>query len=87
MFLFFRYNFYFAGVLSTALENGQLGTEFSVTLDQMPTLDGKNIVFGKVIKGVEKLIQINDLGKKFGKPMLKIVISKCGIVKDKSTKP
>lgn len=44
----------------------------------MPALDGKYIVIGKVVKGVENIFKINDCGKRYGRPSLKLIVAKCG---------
>lgn len=53
-------------------------SQFSITLAPMEQLDGKRVVFGKVIKGNSVLFKIQDLGKKVGKPPVPIIISDCG---------
>lgn len=50
---------------------------FSITLTKMEKLDGKRVVFGKVIKGIAVLFKIEDLGRKVGKPGIPIIISDC----------
>lgn len=43
----------------------------------MEKLDGKRVVFGKVIRGIAVLFKIEDLGRKVGKPGIPIIISDC----------
>lgn len=60
-------------------KNGnQNSSLFSITLSKMEKLDGKRVVFGKVIKGNSTLLGIESLGRKVGKPPMSIIISKCG---------
>ncbi|XP_017785613.1 PREDICTED: peptidyl-prolyl cis-trans isomerase E-like [Nicrophorus vespilloides] len=58
--------------------NHKNNSRFSVTMNPMPELDGKRLVFGKVIKGNKTLCKINDTSRKDGAPMEKILITKCG---------
>ena len=43
-------------------------------------LDGKHVVFGKVIEGIEVLNAIEACGTNSGKPKSKVVISDCGVL-------
>jgi len=45
-------------------------------------LDGFNVVFGKVIKGMEVVRQIGQLGSKSGEPTGRVIISDCGLCLD-----
>lgn len=44
----------------------------------MEKLDGNRVVFGKIVKGNPTLCKISDLGRKFGRPVVPIIIHKCG---------
>lgn len=59
---------------------GEINSQFCITFDEMPWLDEKYTVIGKVVRGAKNLFKINDCGKRFGKPSLKLIVSKCGIV-------
>lgn len=61
--------------------NNKITSQFSITFEEMPSLDGKQVVFGKVVKGAENLFKINDFGSKYGRPTMKLVIAKCGVKK------
>ena len=65
-----------AGVLSMA--NNQ--SQFTITLDEQKHLDGKNIVIGQVVSGMEVLREIAkvpvDLNER---PRIPITITSCGI--------
>ena len=43
-----------------------------------PWLNGKHVVFGKVLLGMDIVNSINELGTKDGKPLKKIIIVNCG---------
>lgn len=71
---------HFLGVLSTIpVRKCQNNSQFSITFDKMEALDGVRVVFGKIVKGNATLFQINDLGRKFGRPIAPIVVCDCGL--------
>jgi cyclophilin family peptidyl-prolyl cis-trans isomerase len=46
-------------------------------------LDGKNVVFGSVVEGMELIRQMEELGSEYGgKPDKYVVIADCGEVTD-----
>ena len=54
--------------------------EFSMTVLIRCRLDGKHVVFGRVIKGMDLIEAIGTYGTTSGRPNQKIVISNCGEV-------
>lgn len=45
-------------------------------------LDGKHVVFGKVIEGIEVLNAIEACGSNSGKPKTEVIISDCGVLEE-----
>lgn len=55
------------------------GSQFFITLDALPHLDGKHVVFGRVLSGMEFVEAIvGAVGSSGGVPSRKVVITDCG---------
>lgn len=55
------------------------GSQFFITTTETPHLDGKHVVFGKVIKGFEYIDKLNEIQTdEKDKPIHDVVISNCG---------
>ncbi|XP_026820268.1 peptidyl-prolyl cis-trans isomerase CYP21-2-like [Rhopalosiphum maidis] len=69
-----------AGTLSMYnLEKNENASQFMITFKPLTVLNGRHVVFGRVVGGMKTLRLIEDSGYASGKPKHKIVISKCGI--------
>ena len=58
---------------------GTNGSQFMITTFPLPWLDGKHVVFGRVIKGYEIVKQMEQCGDSLGKPIKRVEIYDCGI--------
>ena len=54
------------------------GSQFFVTTVVTSWLDGKHVVFGEVVSGMELVKEIEKMGTESGKTKKKVVISNCG---------
>ncbi len=57
------------------------GSQFFITFDKTPHLDGRHVVFGRVVEGLEVLRALETVPTKAqDMPKLPVVISDCGQV-------
>uniref|UniRef100_A0A3Q1BUK5 Peptidyl-prolyl cis-trans isomerase E n=1 Tax=Amphiprion ocellaris TaxID=80972 RepID=A0A3Q1BUK5_AMPOC len=54
------------------------GSQFFITTDKTDWLDGKHVVFGEMVEGMDVLRAMEAQGSKDGKPKQKVIISDCG---------
>mmetsp|Transcript_29119 Transcript_29119/g.83478 ORF Transcript_29119/g.83478 Transcript_29119/m.83478 type:complete len:428 (-) Transcript_29119:127-1410(-) len=77
------------GLLSMAHRNGEPGqncSQFFITSVALPRLDGKHVVFGRVIDGLGKLSKLESVGTPSGKPLFKAFITDCGELESEAMK-
>ncbi|MFJ7910231.1 peptidylprolyl isomerase [Kitasatospora sp. NPDC096204] len=58
------------------------GSQFFVTTIVTDWLDGKHVVFGEVVEGMDLVKKIEGLGSQSGRTSAKITIAKSGVVGD-----
>ena len=56
------------------------GSQFFITFQKTPWLDGKHVVFGEVIDGFKTLHQMEAVGTTQGKPKQPVKITKAGVI-------
>jgi peptidylprolyl isomerase len=56
------------------------GSQFFITTIVTDWLDGKHVVFGEVVAGMDVVKAVEKLGSRSGTPSKKIVIADCGTV-------
>lgn len=69
------------GLVSMAhrgFEPGKNCSQFFFTSVAMPKLDGKHVVFGRVISGMDIVSKMESCGSQSGKPLFEVVIVACG---------
>ncbi|MCH2113332.1 MAG: peptidylprolyl isomerase [Pirellulales bacterium] len=82
----FKFRHHGPGVLSMANSGPNTnGSQFFLTTVSTPWLDGKHVVFGRVVDGMELVKTIEGLGSQSGRTRKKILISDCGELKPAAT--
>ncbi|KDD76228.1 hypothetical protein H632_c307p0 [Helicosporidium sp. ATCC 50920] len=54
------------------------GSQFFLCTEECPWLDGKHVVFGRVVEGMAVLKMMESKGSRSGKPSARVLIADCG---------
>lgn len=70
-----------AGVLSMANSGANTNrSQFFITLAEQPHLDGRHVVFGQVLEGMDVVWKVEAVGTRVGNPRKEVVIADCGLL-------
>mmetsp|Transcript_31374 Transcript_31374/g.73196 ORF Transcript_31374/g.73196 Transcript_31374/m.73196 type:complete len:362 (+) Transcript_31374:155-1240(+) len=70
------------GVLSMANSGKNTnGSQFFICTKACPHLDGKHVVFGRILEGLDVLTKMEECGTSSGKPLRVVIVDNCGEIK------
>lgn len=58
------------------------GSQFFITVAKTSWLDGKHVVYGQVVNGMDIVRQMEGMGTQSGKPSAAVTIRDCGVLKE-----
>merc|ERR1719387_2559955 len=61
-------------------------SQFFFTCNPSPKLDGKHVVFGRVIAGLDILSKLESAGTQSGKPLFEVTVADCGELESEAQK-
>ncbi|PQO41452.1 peptidylprolyl isomerase [Blastopirellula marina] len=77
----FKYTHDGSGVLSMANSGPNTnGSQFFITTVKTDWLDGRHVVFGRVLEGMDVVKKVESLGSQSGKPRATVTIADCGVL-------
>ena len=56
------------------------GSQFFITFEETPWLDGHHVIFGEVIQGKNVVDMLEQIGTQAGTPKKKAIVKHCGIL-------
>ncbi|KAG9406865.1 hypothetical protein AC1031_003194 [Aphanomyces cochlioides] len=56
------------------------GSQFFITMQPMPHLNGRNVAFGKVVEGMDVVKKIDSVYAVKGKPLTEVKVVDCGVL-------
>lgn len=72
-----------AGILSMANSGANTnGSQFFITTTRTPWLDGKHVVFGKVVDGYGVVEEMEKVGSESGQTSERVIIEDCGEIEE-----
>ena len=66
--------------------DGKIGSQFFITFEDLPQLNGEYCIFGRIYKGKEIFDTMNLFGSMEGKPQGNVIIKRCGFYQPKEAK-
>ena len=62
------------------------GSQFFITTTKTPHLDGRHVVFGTVLEGVDVIKLIEMCGSSSGRPKRRVLIKNAGLLEESNDK-